>query len=71
MNKHNLLKQILNSKELLSYWPDVDLESINYNNLIRPDQTNKYLKAIYYLMSEEGSKKSKLSSILTTFKIQP
>lgn len=72
MNREHLLNKILKCKELEDYWPDVDLESINYNNLINSDQTNKYLRAIYYLMSDDGgSKKAKLNSVLNIFKIQP
>jgi hypothetical protein len=72
MNREHLLHRILICKELKCYWPDIDIKSINYNNLINSDQNNKYLRSLYYLLSDDGnSKKAKLNSVLNIFKIQP
>ena len=55
MNREHLLREILSDNDLQEYWLDVDIESINYNNLMHSEQNNKYLRAIHYLMSDDGA----------------
>jgi hypothetical protein len=68
MNNEELLKKILQSKELNKFWKDVDIDTINRNTLIKSN--NKYLKSLYYILNDSvGTKKGRIESIFKLFNL--
>jgi hypothetical protein len=70
MNKENILKEVLKQKELRKkFWPNVDIEKLNVNTLIR--ENNRYLTALYYLFEEDNQVKysGMINNIKKTFEL--
>ena len=65
MTEKQLLKQILNDKELKKlYWKDVNLKVLSPENIHQ--NNNKYLKALGLLLKTEGTSQKYREKILLT-----
>ena len=68
MTRNKLLVEILNHSELKEkYWKDEDLEKYNIKTI--QGSSNKYIKALFYLIPEQPSTKFAKSNILKIFNL--
>jgi len=68
MTRNKLLKELLNHPGLKeNFWKDEDVEKYNINTI--QSSTNKYIKALAYLIPEQPSTKYAKSNIQKLFNL--
>ena len=60
MNNKEILKEILNDKELINNWKDLDIDSVTTSNLLNFSSVNKKIKLLYILFENDLKTKQQI-----------